>query len=112
MGGVKRPTVSAMKKRVARQEKKEKEDSSKRKTLIRTYLADRELEKKSRNIIMKMKYVTPYLLSSKTEVKLSRSRDILRKLASQGKLELLEKNGDIEIYRPITPKEVESPKAD
>ena len=101
MGGVKKLTVSAMKKRATGEKKREKEDSSRRKRITAPYIAERELEKKSKSIIMKMKYVTPYLLSSRMEVKLSRGRYILRKLASQGKLELLEKNGDIEVYRPI-----------
>ena len=48
-----------------------------------------------------VKFVTPYVLTSKLRIKLSKSRELLRKLASMGKLELVEKNRELEIYKPV-----------
>jgi len=96
MGGQKRQTISAMKKK-AQRERKPKED--KKVTRVKLpYLSSKELEKKAFDVVKSAKYITPYLLSAKVETKLSRSKEILRKLSSQGSIELVEKNGDVEIY--------------
>ena len=96
MGGQKRQTISAMKKKVQRERKKGEDKKVTRVKL--PYLSGKDLEKKVFDVVKSAKYITPYLLSAKVETKLSRSKEILRKLSSQGSIELVEKNGDVEIY--------------
>jgi len=105
MGGQKKPTISAMRKRMTREQRLEakrklKEEREKEKGTY-PYLLERDMEEKAWSIIAQMKYVTPFILTSKLRIKLSRSRDLLRKLAQEGKLELIEKNRELEIYRPL-----------
>ncbi|MFQ5711003.1 MAG: 30S ribosomal protein S25e [Candidatus Geothermarchaeales archaeon] len=102
MGGQKRPTLSTLKKKAMKERQKEgeKKAEKKKKTTL-SYQSSKELEERALKIIENMRYVTPYLLSLKVETKLSKSRKILRRLSSRGKIELAEKNGDVEIYNLI-----------
>jgi ribosomal protein S25 len=99
MGGQKKPTITKLKKMMAKS-RSQKATEDKKKTVYKYNLASGE-EKDIINFIMNSKYVTPYILTRKMELKISRSRMILRRLASEGKLRLVEKNGDLEVYVPI-----------
>ncbi len=99
MGGQKKPTLTKLKKMLARASKTQKAEERKR-TVYRYNLGSGE-EKEILKYIFKLKYVTPYMLSRKMEIKISKSRAILRKLANEGKLKLVEKNRDFELYVPI-----------
>ena len=50
--------------------------------------------------VSKMKYVTPYLLSSRVGIKMSRARAVLRELAARGVLKVVDKNRRVPIYVP------------
>ncbi len=50
--------------------------------------------------VPKMKYVTPYQIYSKYNLKYSISKDLLKDMASQGSLKLLMKSRRVEIYVP------------
>lgn len=105
MGGQKKPTISAMRKRMTREQrleaKKKLKEEKKKETGQFPYPVEKKIETEALSIISTMKYITPYLLATKMRIKLSRSRDILRRLASEGRLELVEKNRELEIYRPV-----------
>jgi len=47
-----------------------------------------------------MKYVTPYQIYSKYNLKYSISKDLLKDMVSQGSLKLLTKSRRVEIYVP------------
>lgn len=99
MGGQKKPTLTKLKKMLTRSARAQRAEEKKR-VIFRYNLAGGE-EKEILNYISKQKYITPYMLSRKMEIKISKSRSILRKLADEGKLKLVEKNGDFELYIPI-----------
>jgi small subunit ribosomal protein S25e len=50
--------------------------------------------------IPKMKYVTPYQIYSKYNLKYSISKDILKAMAEQGSIKLLRRSRRVEIYVP------------
>lgn len=82
------------------EKKRLKEEKSKEKGL-RPYPMDKKVEVEAWKIISKMNYVTPYLLAQRMGFRLSRGKDVLRKFYHEGKVMLLEKNRDLEIYKPI-----------
>lgn len=98
MGGVKKPTLGKLKKMARRDRGRDEKQAKKAK--VRFSISVKEVEKDIHNMVKGMKYVTPYLLSMKTDIKLSKSKEILRKLASRGELVLVEKNRNIEVYVP------------
>ncbi len=105
MGGQKKPTLSALRKRMTRDQRLEakrrlKEEKEKEKGAF-PYPVDKRIEEEAWKVITTMKYVTPYALSIRMRFKLSKGRDLLRKFAAEGRLELIEKNRELEIYRPI-----------
>ena len=98
MGGQKKPTLTKLKKMLARASKTQKVEE-KKKVVFRYNISSKE-EEEALKYIMRMKYVTPSMLSRKMEIRISRSRLLLRKLASEGKLKLIEKNRDFELFVP------------
>jgi|Deesub1362B_J571_1020462.scaffolds.fasta_scaffold00003_300 ribosomal protein S25 len=98
MGGQKKPTITKLKKMMAKS-RSQKASEEKRKTVYKYNLPSGE-EKEIMQFIMKSKYITPYILTKKMDLKISKSRTILRRLASEGKLKLVEKNRDLEVYVP------------
>ena len=99
MGGTKKPTISKLKKLTSRREEKKKEE--KKKEAYRAFITDKERQEII-NYVKKLRYVTPYMISRKVEVKLSIARNILRNLADEGILKLEEKNRELEIYIPTS----------
>ncbi len=99
MGGTKKPTISKLKKLTSRKEEKKKEE--KKREAYRAYIPEKE-KQDIINFVKKQKYITPYMVSRKAEVKLSTARNILRSLAEEGVLKLEEKNRELEIYVPIS----------
>jgi len=99
MGGTKKPTISKLKKLASRRDEKKKEE--KKREAYRSYISEKERQDII-NFVKKQKYVTPYMVSRRAEVKLSLARDLLRSLAKEGILKLEEKNRELEIYVPIS----------
>lgn len=97
MGGQKRRTISALRKR-ASQEKAKDKPSERRRARVRGLQPMKELEGIAKELASDRRYITPYMLSNRADIKLSRSREVLRKLSGKGLLGLVEKNGDVEIY--------------
>jgi len=97
---MKKPTLTKLKKMMARAAKAQKGVEEKKKVVYR-YNIDSKYENEILKYVSGLKYVTPYLVTKKFEIKLSRSKMILRKLAADGKLKLVEKNRELEIYVPI-----------
>ena len=99
MGGTKKPTVSKLKKMVGRREEKKKEE--KKKENYRILISSKEKDE-LKNYIKKSRYITPYLVSKRMEIKLSAARRILRELADEKVIRLEEKNKGLEIYTLIS----------
>ena len=102
IGGQKKPTITAMRKRMTREQKLEakkrlKEEKAKESGTFPYVIEEEDVSK----LISSSNYVTPFILTSKLRIKLSKSREILRRLASEGKLELVEKNRELEVYKPL-----------
>ena len=97
---MKKPTLTKLKKMMARAAKAQKGVEEKKKVVYR-YNIDSKYENEILKYVSGLKYVTPYLVTKKFEIKLSKSKMILRKLAVDGKLKLVEKNRELEIYVPI-----------
>lgn len=100
MGGQKKPTITKLKKMMAKSAKSQKIAEERRKTIFK-YNLDSKAEDTIWGYVSKLKYVTPYMITKKFELKLSKSRIVLRRLAEDGKLKLVEKNRELEIYVPI-----------
>ncbi len=99
MGGTKKPTISKLKKLASRRDEKKKDE--KKREAYRSYITEKE-KQDIVNFVKRQKYVTPYMISRRAEVKLSLARDLLRSLAKEGILKLEEKNRELEIYVPIS----------
>ena len=100
MGGTKKPTITKMKKMAMREKVKKKQKEEIRKIEYRALIDGGEIEK-LKKYVLKQKYVTPYQLSKKGEIKVSIARRLLRGWASEGLLKLDMKNRELEIYVPI-----------
>ena len=100
MGGTKKPTIPKLKKLASRREEKSKKEE-KKKEPYKVYLTDREVEEIV-NYVKRQRYITPYIISRKAEIKLSIARNLLRNLANEGIVKLEEKNRELEIYIPIS----------
>ncbi len=107
MGGKKKPTISQLAKRMEREkERKEREklaarvmESEGRRRL--SWVTD-DVIRKIIDEVRNVKVITPYELASKYELKISTAKKILRMLANQGLLELVDKSRRVEIYVPKT----------
>ena len=100
MGGTKKPTISKLKKIVGKKEEKSKKEERK-KEAYKVFIDPKEKEE-LKKYAKKVKYITPYLVSRKMEVKLSTARKILKELAEEGIIKLEEKNREVEIYSSIS----------
>ncbi len=101
MGGRKKPSISQLEKK-ARKTSKGKEEKKK---VEMTLNASGELTQVSMDAIIKevkkMKYVTPYILSSKFGIKMSRAKKVLKTLEAQGILSAYDLNHRVPIYVPV-----------
>ena len=96
MGGTKKPTVSKLKKMVSKREERTKKEEKKK--VSYKILINPDEKDELKNYIRKSRYITPYLVSKKMELKLSAARKILREFADEGIIRLEEKNRGLEIY--------------
>ncbi|MEM0087434.1 MAG: 30S ribosomal protein S25e [Thermofilum sp.] len=104
-GGKKRPTVSQLEKRVKKEQEKEKKEES-RKPQMKLQASTGELSEASLESIIKevrkMKYVTPYVVSSRFGITISRAKRVLRELAARGVLVPYDLNHRVPIYVPAS----------
>jgi len=102
-GGKKRPTVSALEKRMKKEAEGKKEEGGK-KPQMKLSGTTGELTEVSFEAVIKdikgLKYVTPYVLASRLGLKLSRAKRVLRELESRGVLVAVDKNSRVPIYVP------------
>ena len=100
MGGQKKPTISKLKKML--QGKKGKIDKKEEKKKIEYgVVISPDIDKELREFISKQRYVTPYIVSKKAEVKVGEARRYLKKLANEGVIKLVIKNRETEVYQPL-----------
>jgi len=100
MGGQKKPTITKLKKMLqGKKGKREKKEGKKR--IEYGVVITPEIKKELTAYIMKQKYVTPFIVSRKAEIKLSEARRFLKKLADTGKIQLVIKNRELEVYQPV-----------
>lgn len=102
-GGKKRPTVSQLEKRAKKEQEKKEEG---RKPQMKLQASTGELTEASLESIIKevkrMRYVTPYVLSSRFGITISRAKKVLRELASRGVLAPYDLNHRVPIYVPAS----------
>ncbi len=103
MGGKKKPTLSQLVKRMEREKEKQErkgaaagEEKKSKVTLI-----DEKLFEEIKKDVMNMNCVTPYVIASKYNIKMSTATHILRALRDQGVLYLVSKGHRTEIYVPV-----------
>ena len=101
MGGPKKPTLSQLEKRLLRQKQQQagKTAVEVREKSVAGVIPPSFDEVES--FIKTQPYITPYTLSEKFGIRISISKDILRRLAEQGKLKLVEGDRRLRIYAPI-----------
>ena len=100
MGGPKKPTLSQLEKRLLRQ----KQQAGKTAVEVREKSVAGVIPPsfdEVESFIKTQPYITPYTLSEKFGIRISISKDILRRLAEQGKLKLVEGDRRLRIYAPI-----------
>jgi small subunit ribosomal protein S25e len=96
MGGAKK---TAPKKRKGLREAPKKEEPKKEITKsIATSVVEPKVLEQIKKDVPKMKYVTPYLLYSKYNLRYSVSKDILESLAKQGILKLMKSTRRVDVY--------------
>lgn len=101
MGGKKRPTISQLEKKLRRERiEKEKARKEKIKGEVRIGSVNISINEVMREVV-KTSYVTPYQLASKSGIKISVARKVLKELEEKGLLKLIDKNRRIAIYVPI-----------
>jgi len=102
MGGKKKPTLSQLEKRMRRAQKikEKKEKKPEMKIAASGALTSASMDQIRRELV-KMPYITPYLLASKFGLKISRARSILRTLESEGLIRAYDYNRRVPIYVPI-----------
>jgi len=100
MGGQKKPTISKLKKMLQGKRGKTEKKDEKKKVEYGVVITP-ELDKELRNYAKKQRYVTPYMISRKGEIKVSEARRYLKKLAEEGILKLVIKNRELEIYQSV-----------
>lgn len=105
MGGKKRPTVSQLEKRLLREQAaksgKQEESRSKLKVTSQGALTQASLDIVYREIV-KMPYVTPYILATTFGLKISAAKQVLRDLETRGLLRLVDANRRVRIYVPTS----------
>jgi len=101
LGGPKKPTLKQLEKRLLRQKQQQAGKTA------------MEIKEKSvagvippsldevESFIKTQPYITPYILSEKFGIRISVSKNILRRLAEEGKLRLIEGDNRLRIYAPI-----------
>lgn len=103
MGGKKRPTISQLEKRIAKEQAaragKQEESRPKLKVTGEGALTQASIDAVYRELA-KLPYVTPYLVSSMFGLKLSTAKRTLRELESRGALKLVDANRRVRIYVP------------
>ena len=104
MGGKKRPTISQLEKRMRREREAAKKKTKERKTYemkltSKGFLTEVSLDQIAGEVV-KMPYVTSYVLASKFGLKISRAKVALRELESRGILVAVDKNRRVPIYIP------------
>lgn len=104
MGGKKKPTLSQLAKRQEKQQQapakptaKGKKATEERPT-VKASLIDQKLLNDVEKEVIKWEYVTPYLVATRFNTKISVAYQILRTLASKGTLVLVSKGHRTEIY--------------
>ena len=101
MGGPKKPTLKQLEKRLLRQKQQQagKTAMEVREKSIAGVIPPSLDEVES--FIKTQPYITPYVLSEKFGIRISVSKDILRRLAEEGKLRLIEGDNRLRIYAPV-----------
>ena len=101
MGGRKKPSISQLEKRMSKSERG-KAKKGKEKKFEMTYDAAGELTQTSMDHIIKeikkMSYITPYQVAIKFGFKISRAKNVLRELETQGIIKAVDKNRRVPIY--------------
>jgi len=105
MGGKKKPTISQLEKRAKKeQEKAQKQEAPRSKPKI-TLTSEGHLTRASIDSIhaeiVKLPYVTPYVLHSEYGLKISEAKRVLRALEERGLLRLVDANRRVRIYVPV-----------
>lgn len=98
MGGTKKPTITKLKKMLARAEDKSKKEEAK-KEKYHVVVSEKDIAELI-SLAKKSSYITPSMISKKLNIKISAVKVALRDLAAQGKIRLVAKNGELEIYAP------------
>jgi small subunit ribosomal protein S25e len=101
MGGAKK-TAPKLSKALKEAEEKKKE-AEKKKEITKsttTSVVDPKVLDQIKKEVPKMKFVTPYQLYSKYNLKYSVSKDILESMAKQGTLKLMKSGRRVDIYVP------------
>jgi len=104
MGGRKRPTISQLEKRARKAERaalreKVKEKKAKQMTKFSSALGPVELTPEQvLKEIRNMPCVTPYMLASKFDIKISKAKAILRELEAHGLIKAVDKSRRVSIY--------------
>lgn len=99
MGGVTKKPISAVERAQRREGRSRRRGEERTEKKQYSYLAPVSEEEVLKEI-KKMRVVTPLTVSERLELRLSRSRQILRKLCERGVLRLLCKNRELEVYVP------------
>mgnify|MGYP001773109631 CR=1 FL=1 len=104
-GGKKKPTVSQLEKRMKKEQEQAKKEEA-RKPQMKLQASTGELTEASLDAIVKevrkMKYVTPYVLSTRFGITISRAKRVLRELASRGVVVPYDVNHRVPIYVPAS----------
>ncbi|WP_069806490.1 30S ribosomal protein S25e [Vulcanisaeta thermophila] len=104
MGGKKKPTLSQLAKKQEKQQAAQAKPAGKGKKVVeerqvvKSSLVDPKLLSDIEKDVVKWDYVTPYLVASKYNIKMSTAFQVLRALASKGSLVLVSKGHRTEIY--------------
>ncbi|MGQ9759186.1 MAG: 30S ribosomal protein S25e [Candidatus Methanomethylicaceae archaeon] len=97
MGGAKKSTSKLPKELDSGKKEAPKKDVTKTSTTI---LIDPKIMDQITKDVTKMKFVTPYQIYSKYNLKYSVSKDILETLAKQGLLRVIKSGRRVDIYAP------------
>lgn len=106
MGGKKKPTLSQLAKRQEKQQQqasakpaaKGRKAVSEEKSTAKASIIDPKLMGDIEKEVVKWEYVTPYLVATRFNMKISVAYQILRALASKGTLVLVSKGHRTEVY--------------
>ncbi|MCS7385565.1 MAG: hypothetical protein NDF55_02330 [archaeon GB-1867-005] len=72
--------------------------------VIRSIVADENLVKQIERDVSRMKYVTPYIIATKFNLRLSLAKNILKELTGNGTLTLIAPNKRAPLYAPAANK--------